>query len=740
MSFRILLEYGRVEQRKAVQEKIKQLPDVNQVWEAESFQVAIEYLQREQIDLLITGLDGWPLSVEDGIAAIKKRAPHVVILAFSALLAVEVVTTALNAGLHEFIPWNDNTVKQLPEILERRLQNQEENPDGALISPEKIFRLLAETTTDMISLHALDMRILYISPACERLLGYLQEELEGRIPLQWLHIEDARRVMRECRPILIQGTPVQSFDVRFRHRDGHDVWLEASIQPIMEEKRATQYVVIARNITERKSADEALRAAIAYNQGLIQAIPDMLFVLDAEGKFLDYRADASQRLYALPEYFIGKSVDEVMPRHVAEKIIDAIEMAFVTGKLQAFEYDLSFQGEDEVFYYEVRLMCVGKDRVLALVREITGRRLSERALSDAQAQLAQRVQEMELRTRQISLLTEISNMLQTSISLEEAYEVISQYGRRLFPGSSGVMMISQSPHNILTVTSAWGDLEKTDQKYDRNDCWGIRRGRSFINQTMTNGLQCEHILPERLAEIGSYLCVPIMAQGEAIGLLHVQSPRAGEILTAEQQQFAEAFTEQLGLALSNLQLREKLHEQAIHEPLTGLYNRYYMEESLERELFRAMRTNRPVAIIIMDLDHFKQLNTEFGHPNVDQMLRDFGALLKNSVRGGDIACRYGGDEFLVIMPEISQEIAMRRGEQLRHQMSSIAVRGEGKDPRVVTISVGVALWPYHGNNAAEVLQAADQALFLAKGRGGNCVVIALNDAYVEPLPSGDNPI
>jgi PAS domain S-box-containing protein len=529
-------------------------------------------------------------------------------------------------------------MKKASTRFPRILQNSEEK-----------FRLLAENTSDMISLHALNNRLLYISPSCRHLLGFEPEELVGSNPLERVHPDDVRHILSKFRSGLMRGTPVHSFDVRLRHREGHYIWLEASIQPIMAGARAGQFVIVSRDISQRKKTDEALHISMAYNQALLRAIPDLLFVLDANGIFVDYRADSSHRLYAPPEVFIGKPVASILPPYVVEKVMPAIEMAILTGEIQEFEYDLAFPGEAEVYTYEVRLMSGGENRVIALVRDVSNRRQSEKALQITQTQLAQRVEELEQRSGQIALLTEISNMLQTSISLEEAYDVISQYGSQLFPDTSGMMMMSHSIRGLLQITSTWGGLDNLGQQYQRDDCWGIRRGRSFISQETSSGLQCVHISPERLREINSYLCVPIMAQGEAIGLLHLQYSRKGHSLSASHQQFAEAFTEQLGLALSNLQLREKLREQATHEPLTGLFNRYYMEESLERELSRAVRNNRPVAIIIMDLDHFKELNTEFGHPNVDQMLREFGGLLKNSVRGEDIACRYGGDEFLVIM-------------------------------------------------------------------------------------------
>jgi diguanylate cyclase (GGDEF)-like protein len=181
--------------------------------------------------------------------------------------------------------------------------------------------------------------------------------------------------------------------------------------------------------------------------------------------------------------------------------------------------------------------------------------------------------------------------------------------------------------------------------------------------------------------------------------------------------------EQTGLAFSNLRLRENLREQAIRDPLTGLYNRYYMEESLDRELNRADRSGKPVGVIMLDLDHFKDLNTRFGHPNVDVMLREFGKMLQASIRSGDIACRYGGDEFLLILPEASIDVTQDRAEQLRQQVKKLTVRSGDLVYDRMTISVGVASWPQHGPTTSDILKTVDAALLYAK-LSHDCVITA----------------
>ena len=212
-----------------------------------------------------------------------------------------------------------------------------------------------------------------------------------------------------------------------------------------------------------------------------------------------------------------------------------------------------------------------------------------------------------------------------------------------------------------------------------------------------------------------------MAQGEALGIMSLQiksnpeqqhaAPRSSR---DSERRLAAVLAEQVGLALGNLKLRESLKNQSICDPLTGLSNRRYMEESLEREFSRASRSKSVLAIVMMDLDHFKRFNDTFGHQAGDSLLRAFGDLLKRSTRGQDIACRYGGEEFALMLTDSSLEGALKRAETLRQQVKQLSVEYAGQLLGAVSISMGIALYPDHGATMAEVLRASDQALYCAK--------------------------
>jgi diguanylate cyclase (GGDEF)-like protein len=214
----------------------------------------------------------------------------------------------------------------------------------------------------------------------------------------------------------------------------------------------------------------------------------------------------------------------------------------------------------------------------------------------------------------------------------------------------------------------------------------------------------------------------MIAHGESLGLLHlVASPN--ENIT-EWEQLITTISERAALAISNLKLREELRLQSIVDPLTGLFNRRYFEKTLERELSRAKRHGRPVCVFMLDIDDLKGYNDKFGHAVGDALLYEIGNYLLKNVRGEDVACRYAGDEFTLILPDASLPSAKRRAEELCAGISDLRILYQDKQLSSSSVSIGVACFPTHGRNAAQLVKAADKALYLAKDAGRNRVWVA----------------
>ena len=215
----------------------------------------------------------------------------------------------------------------------------------------------------------------------------------------------------------------------------------------------------------------------------------------------------------------------------------------------------------------------------------------------------------------------------------------------------------------------------------------------------------------------------MMAQSEALGVLHLIQPEKDR-MTETKQRLAVMMAEHIAMALSNLKLQETLRSQSIRDPLTGLFNRRFMEESLELEVRRAARNQRPLGVIMLDLDHFKHFNDTFGHEAGDTLLRELGSLLQNNIRGEDIACRYGGEEFTLILPEGSLEITQQRADFLREAVKRLEVQHRNQPLGRITVSMGVAIFPEHGRTGEALLQAADAALYRSKDAGRDRVTTA----------------
>jgi len=339
------------------------------------------------------------------------------------------------------------------------------------------------------------------------------------------------------------------------------------------------------------------------------------------------------------------------------------------------------------------------------------------------------VNELEQRTRQTTLLGEMADLLQSCLTAEEAYTVIRAFTPKLFPSESGALGVLGASRNLVEVVASWGDSPPADPLFAPDRCWALRRGRPYRVDGGGSEPVCGHLgsSPPK-----SYLCVPMMAHGESMGLLHLQGgasepgqrDRVREPLREAQERLAVTVAERIALALANLRLRDTLRSQSILDPLTGLFNRRYMEETLDLELARAARGRRAIGIIMLDIDHFKPLNDSRGHDAGDALLRELGGLLMARVREGDIACRYGGEEFVLILPEAPLELARRRAEELREAVRQLHVSHRGRIIGPITVSAGVAAFPEHGKTSAALVHAADSALYRAKSEGRDRVRVA----------------
>lgn len=313
----------------------------------------------------------------------------------------------------------------------------------------------------------------------------------------------------------------------------------------------------------------------------------------------------------------------------------------------------------------------------------------------------------------------------------EAYQVISLTAGDLFPGHNGCLAVLPARHQDLEMVAHWGAEVNMEPTFSLKDCWALRRGQVHEVHDPQAGLLCRHFVhPPQTG----YVCLPLTVQGETLGVLSLMDNASGKDRHPHGlHQLAVTVGETIKLALSNLKLRDELRQQAIRDPLTNLFNRRYLEEALPRDLYQAQRRNAPLCVVMLDLDGFKQFNDSFGHGPGDALLREIGRALRECLRQSDISCRYGGDEFVLVLPDSSIANTQERLDEIRKFLKGLQIHYGEQTFDMITLSAGIAQTPEHGTSASELLQAADEALYAAKQAGGDRSLVYQAD-IVNNLP------
>jgi diguanylate cyclase (GGDEF)-like protein/PAS domain S-box-containing protein len=459
---------------------------------------------------------------------------------------------------------------------------------------------------------------------------------------------------------------------------------------------------------------------------LMDTVPDCVYFKDTKSRFLRINAAMGRRLGVsdLAEA-IGKSdADYYAPTQAGRTRADE-EKVLQTGRALMDREELeSSSGGREVWVVSSKLPIVESDGsidgLFGISRDITASKQAEEALESANSKLTGSVNRLEQRNRESMVLGEMGELLQTCVNEEEAERILRKFARDLCPALSGALSMIKASRNAVERTVTWGDVAALRTVFSPEDCWALRRGRPHGSGSSNGRIRCAHI---DQAFTGSFVCVPLIAHGETLGVLHFLR-LDGQEIDGSELRLATMVGERMGLAIANLRLREELQAQSIRDPLTSLFNRRYVEESFERELSRADRDGSTIGTIMLDIDRFKQFNDTFGHDGGDAILKEFSAVLLAQTRKEDIVCRYGGEEFLVILPGATLEDSRSRAEKMLEGIRKIAVITRGRELGHISASLGVAIYPNHGNTMGSLIRAADGAMYQAKTYGRDCVVLA----------------
>ncbi len=323
------------------------------------------------------------------------------------------------------------------------------------------------------------------------------------------------------------------------------------------------------------------------------------------------------------------------------------------------------------------------------------------------------------RTKTIEILQNLATQLTACNSTGEALEVVKLVTSKLLPDYTGTMALFRASKDRLEVVQSWNGEWDGEKVYSPDQCWSLRTGRSHVGTKDSGNMICDHSPNHD----GKMICVPLTAQGETHGVLHFFGSDDTESSRAEQNLIL-AVGEHISLALANLGLRESLRQQAIRDPLTGLYNRRYLHETMEQEITRSERHDQNMGVLMLDLDYFKKFNDEHGHEIGDFILSEFGRLLRTIIRNEDIACRYGGEEFTILLPESGRDITNAVADRIRTKLHEHAFIHGNRSYGPITVSIGAACYPDNGTTSDVLLKNSDDALYDAKQAGRDRVVLS----------------
>jgi diguanylate cyclase (GGDEF)-like protein/PAS domain S-box-containing protein len=602
-----------------------------------------------------------------------------------------------------------------------------------------------ENSPEMIGMTDRNGYFTFVNEAFFKSLGYARQEMIGK------HFAIAHGNANP--PELVREIGGKSLEKRgwrgecfFTRKDGAVFPVSLSVGPIVDRRRRViGGFGLATDITARRAAEESLRESEEQFRQLAESIHEVFFVVALNPVRFAYVSNAFEEVWGMSrqELYLRPTawIDAVHPED-RERVSNFFQQS-ANGVAIDMQYRL-VRPDGALRWISARTFPVHNEkgdlhRIVGIAEDITVRKQEEAALRAAHQKLHVALRESEQRAKEASKLTELVDILQSCQSVEEAYQIAGGALPRILTSESGALCIISASRNIVETVATWGQGSTTEKTFGPDYCWALRRGKIHSVEDSSSPMRCGHVH----SSVGGYACVPLAAHGETLGVLYIEKATRSSIpagLLPEDQMEAlrrqgTAIGERISLALATLRLREVLRVQSIRDPLTGLFNRRYMEESLERELRRAERNGQSVSFIMLDIDHFKHFNDTFGHQAGDALLRALGDLVGGRTRGQDVACRFGGEEFSLILAGATREAAHKRAELLREEVKQLSTTHGGQLLGKITLSFGVAAYPGDGRTAEELVRAADQALYRAKAAGRDRIVLARD---LQPLldPAG----
>lgn len=479
------------------------------------------------------------------------------------------------------------------------------------------------------------------------------------------------------------------------------------------------------------------RRRVAENQlkGIIQGTNDAIAAIDTQFNLIIFNKTFEQEYvnrYGKPvnigdnikEYLYNLSDDANLIISYWEKALQGQEFKViheVTIRSHISSYEITFNP-----IYDKNQVLMGAAKIS---RNITEQLKMEQKMQKTNDNLAQSINAIQAQNSSIFSLNLLGSTLQSCLTIEETFDPIATYGPKVLFNTAGVLYMAHPSRNYLDLAICWNNPKVQENIIAPEHCWALRRGQPHMFYNEKSSVPCDHI--KNTTNPPPAICLPLQAQNDIVGLIYIEFNLKKEVTEEEfntivkgQELLIHSFAEAIALSLANIKLRDTLHRRSIRDPLTGMYNRSYLDESFNREIQRTKRTNNNMAVVMMDVDYFKKINDSFGHDAGDSVLVKISNIILNFLRQSDIACRYGGEEILLLLFEINSPKEVERHiNELRTIISQTEFLHQGKSLGTVTASFGIACLSDF-SEPFDLISEADQALYVSKKNGRNRVTMA----------------
>lgn len=590
--------------------------------------------------------------------------------------------------------------------------SERKHAEEALRDSEELSRGMLEAATTGIYLLQ-DGQFQYVNRLFEQISGYTSDELIGKYSLDYVHPEDRETVRIKAIEVL-KGQRSLPYEFRFIRKNSDTIWVLDRVASIQYKGKRSVLGTLT-DITERKRTEEALRESEEKYRLHFESISDVIYSIDTDFRILRVSPSVERVLGYKPEELVGRPFGEIklLAPESLERAFSDVRHVLAGGRLAASEYEFIARDGTRKFGEVSGSPLFSQDgKVIAIIsvaRDITERKQAE--------------DEIKRYTKQLEALFNIGSTVSQTLNLEELLRNVQDKVLEVMGLNIGGIFLLNEPTKEMILRAHRGmspefvcQLGVVNLEDGRFIGQVVKSGKPlivkdiFVNPRLSRGVM-------KKENIKSFAAVPIMAREKILGVMGVGSRTYREFPDWEVRMLG-AIANQIGMAIDNAQLYEHALELAFTDGLTGLYNRRYLMEQIEREFIRAVRSKVSLSLIMFDLDGLKSINDRFGHHEGDVFLREVGRIIKVNTRASDVSARWGGDEFMLLAPETDSNSARKIAERIRVQVEQFRERIDGKGIGI-TISAGIVSYPTHASAVTELLMKADEAMYNAKRGGKN---------------------